>query len=97
MVNSTLQNPEVGMSVAAKPLAAPPAFTSPAITTSWKPTGDPVLTFANPSHEFAVGDAYGAAVYDESGARDPMRVGAIWVSVLVVATAAYSLIFGSTI
>ncbi|MFN0207153.1 MAG: hypothetical protein ACKVS6_12690 [Planctomycetota bacterium] len=93
MVNSTLQ---IDTDAAVIPRASVHTITPPDKQASWKPTDDPALTFATTSHEFAVGDAYGTAAYAENE-RDPMRVGAVWVSILVVATAAYSLIFGSTI
>jgi hypothetical protein len=93
MVPTTLEQPLVDPATA--------VITRPAETRtdgSWTPDANPQFTVAVPAHDLAAGDpsSAGAPEYPVLH-RDPVRVAAIWISVVVVATAAYSLIFGATV
>lgn len=64
-------------------------------STAWRPTASPFST--EPAvMEFAAGDPF-TATQTAAAQRDPVRIAAVWISVLVVATAAWSLIWGSTL
>lgn len=67
--------------------------------------GPPLFSARRPtihqSEDFAAGDPYTAASLQltngTTAVRDPIRVAAVWISIAVVATAGYSLIWGSTL
>ncbi|MBI3817489.1 MAG: hypothetical protein HY286_02270 [Planctomycetes bacterium] len=72
------------------------------VESSWTPTEgaqflQPKWSSDSVSSDFALGDPYSAGNAGIQIQTDPVRVAAVFVSIIVVASAAYSLIWGSSL
>lgn len=66
---------------------------------AWSPTSVPITNLTGPDEVFAAGDLYstagGLSVSREQ--QDPIRIAAVCLAAIVIATAAWSLVAGSTL